>query len=234
MEETDLVVLWGSNARDAHPIFFHHVLKGIHNGAKLYAVDPRKSSSAQWAVPGSGHLQLHVGTDIPLANAVAREILAAGLENRSFIEHATSGFAELRRQRRAVDAGARRGRHRRAGGADPRAGPCLRPRRPRRDLLDARHHRAPQRGGQRPRADQPQPAHRPRRALRLRRRSPARTEQCPGGRRHGRAARPAARLPARRERRAAGEVRARLGRAGARPGAAGTSPGCSRPWSAAS
>ncbi len=97
MEETDLVVLWGSNARDAHPIFFHHVLKGIHNGAKLYAVDPRKSSSAQWAVAGSGHLQLHVGTDIPLANAVAREILAAGLENRSFIEHATSGFAELRR-----------------------------------------------------------------------------------------------------------------------------------------
>src|SRR5215218_7785273 len=97
MEETDLVVLWGSNARDAHPIFFHHVLKGIHNGAKLYVVDPRKSPSAQWAVTEAGHLPLHVGTDIPLANAVAREILAAGLENRSFIEHATSGFAEFRR-----------------------------------------------------------------------------------------------------------------------------------------
>ncbi len=97
MEETDLVILWGSNARDAHPIFFHHVLQGIHNGARLFVVDPRRSSSAQWAVPGGGHLQLHVGTDIPLANAVAREILAAGLENRSFIEHATSGFEELRR-----------------------------------------------------------------------------------------------------------------------------------------
>jgi formate dehydrogenase major subunit len=97
MEETDLVILWGSNARDAHPIFFHHVLQGIHNGARLFVVDPRRSSSAQWAVPGVGHLQLHVGTDIPLANAVAREILAAGLENRSFIENATSGFEELRR-----------------------------------------------------------------------------------------------------------------------------------------
>src|SRR3954467_15104236 len=96
MEETDLVILWGSNARDAHPIFFHHVLKGIHNGAKLYAVDPRKSSSAQWAIE-AGHLPLHVGTDIPLANAVAREILATGLENRSFIEHATSGFEDFRR-----------------------------------------------------------------------------------------------------------------------------------------
>src|SRR5436305_2996678 len=100
MEETDLVVLWGSNAREAHPIFFHHVLQGIHNGAKLYVVDPRRTTSAQWAVHSGdavGHLPLHVGTDIPLANAVAREILAAGLENRSFIEHATSGFEDFRR-----------------------------------------------------------------------------------------------------------------------------------------
>jgi formate dehydrogenase major subunit len=58
----------------------------------MYAVDPRRTSSAQWAV---GHLPLHVGTDIALANAVAREILAAGLENRSFIENATSGFDDF-------------------------------------------------------------------------------------------------------------------------------------------
>jgi formate dehydrogenase major subunit len=60
----------------------------------MYAVDPRRTSSAQWAV---GHLPLHVGTDIALANAVAREILAAGLENRSFIENATSGFDDFAR-----------------------------------------------------------------------------------------------------------------------------------------
>ena len=93
VEETDLVVLWGSNARETHPIFFHHVLKAVHRGARLYVVDPRRTSSADWAV---GHLPLHVGTDIALANAVAREILAAGLENRSFVDHATSGFAEFR------------------------------------------------------------------------------------------------------------------------------------------
>src|SRR5947199_7792147 len=97
MEETDLVVLWVCNARDAHAFFFDHVLQGIHNGAKLYVVDPRRTTSAQWAVHASGHLPLHVGTDIPLANAVAREILAAGLENRSFVEHATSGFEDFRR-----------------------------------------------------------------------------------------------------------------------------------------
>ena len=85
-------MLWGSNARSAHPIFFHHLLKGLHNGARMYAVDPRRTESAQWADVWLG---IDVGSDIALANAVAREIIHAGLENRSFIEHSTSGFDEF-------------------------------------------------------------------------------------------------------------------------------------------
>jgi predicted molibdopterin-dependent oxidoreductase YjgC len=49
VEEADVIVLWGSNAREAHPIFFHHVLKAIHRGAKLFVVDPRRTASAAWA-----------------------------------------------------------------------------------------------------------------------------------------------------------------------------------------
>ena len=49
IEATDVIVLWGSNARAAHPIFFQHVLKGIRNGAKLIVVDPRRTETAQWA-----------------------------------------------------------------------------------------------------------------------------------------------------------------------------------------
>jgi predicted molibdopterin-dependent oxidoreductase YjgC len=85
--------LWGSNARETHPIFFHRVLRGVHNGAKLYVVDPRRTTSAQWA---DGWLGLDVGSDIALANAVGREILAQGLEHRDFIERATSSFEEYR------------------------------------------------------------------------------------------------------------------------------------------
>ena len=44
-----MILLWGSNAREAHPIFFHHMLKAIHAGAQMYAVDPRRTTSAQWA-----------------------------------------------------------------------------------------------------------------------------------------------------------------------------------------
>jgi predicted molibdopterin-dependent oxidoreductase YjgC len=91
IEETDLIILWGSNARETHPIFFHHVLKGIHNGAKLVAVDPRRTSSAEWADLWLG---LDVGSDIALANAIGREIIANYLHNRAFIENATTGFDE--------------------------------------------------------------------------------------------------------------------------------------------
>jgi len=91
IEETDLIILWGSNARETHPIFFHHVLKGIRNGAKLYAVDPRRTSSAEWADLWLG---LDVGSDIALANAIGREIIANDLHNTAFIQNATTGFEE--------------------------------------------------------------------------------------------------------------------------------------------
>ena len=93
VRNTDLIILWGSNARDAHPIFFHHVLKGIQAGAKLIVVDPRRTPSAQWADLWLG---LDVGTDIPLANAIAREMIEAGLVNEEFIERATTGFEAYR------------------------------------------------------------------------------------------------------------------------------------------
>jgi formate dehydrogenase major subunit len=90
-EDADLLVLWGSNAREAHPIFFHHVLKGLRNGARMYAVDPRRTSTAQWA---DSWLGIHVGSDISLANALGNEIIRAGLVNEEFIKRATTGFED--------------------------------------------------------------------------------------------------------------------------------------------
>lgn len=88
-----MILLWGSNARETHPIFFHHVLKGVRRGAKLFVIDPRRTSSAQWADIWLG---IDVGSDISLANAMGREIIAAGLANKKFIEHSTSRFEEYK------------------------------------------------------------------------------------------------------------------------------------------
>jgi formate dehydrogenase major subunit len=90
-EAADLIVMWGSNARNAHPIFFHHVMKAVNSGARLYSVDPRRSETAQFA---DRWLGLHVGTDVALSNTIAREIIHAGLADTDFIERATSGFDE--------------------------------------------------------------------------------------------------------------------------------------------
>ena len=87
------MLLWGSNARAAHPIWFHHLLKGIRNGARLYVVDPRRTESAQWADVWMG---LNVGSDIALANAMAREIIHAGLAHEAFIANGTTGFDAYR------------------------------------------------------------------------------------------------------------------------------------------
>ena len=88
-EAADVIVMWGSNARNAHPIFFHHVLQAVRSGARLYVVDPRRSETAQFA---DRWLGLEVGTDIALANSIAREIISSRLTHRGFIGRATTGF----------------------------------------------------------------------------------------------------------------------------------------------
>ena len=65
----------------------------MHNGARLFVVDPRRTGSAQWA---DAWLGLDVGTDIALSNTMAREIIHAGLTNDRFIERSTTGFEEYR------------------------------------------------------------------------------------------------------------------------------------------
>lgn len=89
VEEADVIVLWGSNAREAHPIFFHHLLRGVDNGAALYCIDPRRSASAKFA---DAWLGIEVGSDVALANTLAREIIHAGLAHTDFIAHATQGY----------------------------------------------------------------------------------------------------------------------------------------------
>jgi predicted molibdopterin-dependent oxidoreductase YjgC len=66
------------------------LLKGIQNGAQLYVVDPRRTTSAAWADVWMG---LNVGTDIALANAMAREIIHSGLAHHEFIQRGTMNYA---------------------------------------------------------------------------------------------------------------------------------------------
>jgi formate dehydrogenase major subunit len=66
----------------------------VRRGARLFVVDPRRTVSARWADTWLG---LEVGSDIALSNAMAREIIRAGLHHQAFIDRATTGFDEYRR-----------------------------------------------------------------------------------------------------------------------------------------
>ena len=59
----------------------------------MWAIDPRRTSSAKFA---DAWLGLNVGTDIALANGVAREIIHTGLVNEEFIENATEGYEDFK------------------------------------------------------------------------------------------------------------------------------------------
>ena len=115
IHETDVIVLWGSNAREAHPIFFHHLLRGIDNGAAMYCVDPRRTSSAKFA---DAWLGLSVGTDIALANAAGRDIIANGWQNAARSSPLDDRVRGVRSLGRALHARMGRADHRGAGGSD--------------------------------------------------------------------------------------------------------------------
>jgi predicted molibdopterin-dependent oxidoreductase YjgC len=66
----------------------------VRNGARLVAVDPRRTSSAEWADVWLG---IDVGSDIALANAMAREIIHSGLANMEFVNRATTGYEDYAR-----------------------------------------------------------------------------------------------------------------------------------------
>ena len=88
-ENTDLIICWGSNTMECHPIIYNHMRRGIKNGAKMVLVDPRKIDQTKKA---DKWLPVNVGTDICLANAMAHVIIEEDLYDKEFVERATENF----------------------------------------------------------------------------------------------------------------------------------------------
>jgi predicted molibdopterin-dependent oxidoreductase YjgC len=93
LENSDLIICWGSNTQECHPIIYNHMRRGVKNGAKMVVVDPRKIDQTKKA---DKWLPVNVGTDICLANAMGHVIIEEGLHNEEFVERATEDFEEYR------------------------------------------------------------------------------------------------------------------------------------------
>jgi formate dehydrogenase (NADP+) alpha subunit len=82
----------GSNTTEAHPIIGNRIKKAAKGGLKIIVIDPRKIDMVKSA---QKHLQINVGTDIALINAMIRVIITEGLYDKDFIGNHTEDFEAL-------------------------------------------------------------------------------------------------------------------------------------------
>lgn len=93
LERADCVLVWGSDTTENHAIIGARILEAKLRGARLVVVDPRRTRLAALA---DLHLQLRLGTDIPLANAMIQVILAGGWEDRDYLAARAENLEALR------------------------------------------------------------------------------------------------------------------------------------------
>jgi len=88
------IVLWAHNPENSWPgLYLHDIKTGLKNGAKLIVIDPRKTNFAGKA---DHWLQIRPGTDVALALCFIHLIIENNLYDKSFVEHWTTGFDQLR------------------------------------------------------------------------------------------------------------------------------------------
>jgi formate dehydrogenase major subunit len=91
---SDLIVLWGSNVVEAHPLAGRRVMQAKKKGIPIIVIDPRYSATARLA---DDWLRFNPSTHIALANSMMYWIIKEGLEDKEFIEKRTKGFEDLKK-----------------------------------------------------------------------------------------------------------------------------------------
>ena len=91
---SDLIVMWGSNAIEAHPLAARRVVQAKKQGIPVIVVDPRYSATAKIA---NEWIRFNPSTHIALANSMMYWIIKEGLEDKEFIAKRTKGFEDLKK-----------------------------------------------------------------------------------------------------------------------------------------
>lgn len=93
MQHAKLILLIGSNITEAHPVASTYVKRAVRAGCRLIVADPRRTDIAKMA---ETHLQLKVGSDIALLNAIMHVLVKEDLYDKEFVAASTEGFEELK------------------------------------------------------------------------------------------------------------------------------------------
>lgn len=87
-----LIVIWGSNPVASNLHFWMQAQEAKRRGARLIAIDPYRSATAEKC---DQHIALLPGTDGALALGLMHVLIAEGLVDRDYVERYTVGFDAL-------------------------------------------------------------------------------------------------------------------------------------------
>jgi anaerobic selenocysteine-containing dehydrogenase len=94
-DEAKLIILWGANPVVSNLHLWSRVQEAKRRGAKVIAIDPYRSLSAEKCTQ---HVALLPGTDGALALAMMHVLISENLIDRDYIERYTLGYEELRKR----------------------------------------------------------------------------------------------------------------------------------------
>src|SRR6187455_2383525 len=87
-EQSDVIVLVGSNLCVAHPIMWERICRNP-NQPEIIVIDPRRTETADAATM---HLALRPKSDLALLYGLARNLIERGAVDQEFVHDHTSGF----------------------------------------------------------------------------------------------------------------------------------------------
>ena len=90
-----MIMIFGSNMTEAHPVASTFVKDAVLAGAELIVVDPRRTDLVDFA---KMHVQLKVGSDVALINGLMNVLITENLYDKKYVESCTTGFEDLKKK----------------------------------------------------------------------------------------------------------------------------------------
>ena len=94
IEDASLLLVFGYNGADSHPIVARRIVKAKEKGAKIITVDPRVTETARIS---DIHLALKGGTNMILVNAFGNVLINENLYDKDFVANHTDNFEEYKK-----------------------------------------------------------------------------------------------------------------------------------------
>jgi len=94
-ENSDVILVTGSNTREMHPVISSYMRRGVKKGkTKLIVVDPRRIDLVDHA---EIWLRQKPGTDVAWLNGMMHVIIKEELYDKKYVDERTEGFEELKK-----------------------------------------------------------------------------------------------------------------------------------------